>query len=425
MFIEDFSKFASPLFDFLAKDYEFIWSKRYQEDLDILKDKLTTAPILRCPNWSLPFHIYVDASHKAIGAALGKVDEKNPYAIYFISYQAFVHTDHVAIKYLMNKPDVNARIIRWLLLLQQIDLTIVDKSVLSPSFADIKNYLVLAQFPPNLSSKEKKKIARKSTPFTWIGGYCFKLGPGQILRRCVREEEVFDILLTYHDGPCGGHFAVKRTTSKMLQVGYYWPTLHQDVKTYTSQHDRCHRMGRPTPIDEMPLQPQVTFAPFDKWCMDFIRPIDPPSKKKIYIIVCTDYLAKWVETKASDQQINGGHLNQGGEQQQEELGRKIVEATWAYNTTWKTNTGFTPYELVFGKMTLLSIEFDYNTLRMAAQLNLDLCSAQTVRLFQFNGLDEFRKHALLHTEVVQLQRKIWHDKNIKEKQFLKGDWELL
>jgi len=27
----------------------------------------------------------------------------------------------------MNKPDVNARIIRWLLLLQQFDLTIVDK----------------------------------------------------------------------------------------------------------------------------------------------------------------------------------------------------------------------------------------------------------------------------------------------------------
>ena len=33
--------------------------------------------------------------------------------------------------------------------------------------------------------------------------------------------------------------------------------------------------------------------------------------------------------------------------------------------------------------------------------------------------------ALLHTEVVQLQRKIWHDKNIKEKQFQEGDWALL
>ena len=57
-------------------------------------------------------------------------------------------------------------------------------------------------------------------------------------------------------------------------------------------------MGRPTPRDEMPLQPQVTFDQFDKWGMDFIGPIDPPSKKKEYIIVCTNYLTKWAKTKA-------------------------------------------------------------------------------------------------------------------------------
>ena len=38
-----------------------------------------------------------------------------------------MHTDHAAIKYLMNKPNVNAQIIRWSLLLQQFDLTIIDK----------------------------------------------------------------------------------------------------------------------------------------------------------------------------------------------------------------------------------------------------------------------------------------------------------
>ena len=166
----------------------------------------------------------------------------------------------------MNKPNVNARIIRWLLLSQHFDLTIIDKpgkenvvadflsrlvlpggeevivdgqmldehlfaiSVLSLWFADIANYLVSAQFPLHLSSKEKSRIMRKSASFTWIGGNLFKLGPDQILRRCVREEEVFDKLLTCHDGPCGGHFVAKRTAIKILQVGYYWPTLHQDVR---------------------------------------------------------------------------------------------------------------------------------------------------------------------------------------------------
>ena len=57
-------------------------------------------------------------------------------------------------------------------------------------------------------------------------------------------------------------------------------------------------MGKPTPKDEMPSQPQVTFEPFEKWGMDFVDLISPPSKQKQYIIVCTDYLKKWVETKA-------------------------------------------------------------------------------------------------------------------------------
>ena len=67
---------------------------------------------------------------------------------------------------------------------------------------------------------------------------------------------------------------------------------------------------------------------------------------------------------------------------------RLVEATRAYNTTWKTTTAFTPYELVYGKKALLSIELEYNTLRLAAQLDLDLSHAQQERLLQLNGLDE-------------------------------------
>ena len=104
---------------------------------------------------------------------------------------------------------------------------------------------------------------------------------------------------------------------------------------------------------------------------------------------------------------------------------RLVEATSAYNTTWKTTIGFTPYELVYVKKALLSIESEYNALRMAPQLDLDLSHAQKERLLQLNGLDEQRLQALLHSEVVQIQRKIWHERHLKEKQFQKGDWALL
>jgi len=57
-------------------------------------------------------------------------------------------------------------------------------------------------------------------------------------------------------------------------------------------------MGKHTPMDEMPLQPQVTSKPFDKWGMDFIGPNNPLSKQKQYIILCAEYLTKWAEAKA-------------------------------------------------------------------------------------------------------------------------------
>lgn len=102
-----------------------------------------------------------------------------------------------------------------------------------------------------------------------------------------------------------------------------------------------------------------------------------------------------------------------------------MATTWAYNTTWKTIFCIIPYELVNGKKALLSIEFEHNTLRITTQLDLDVTKAQQERLAQLNGLDEFRMQALLHTEVVQVQRKVWHDKNIKDNVFEEGDCALL
>ena len=38
--------------------------------------------------------------------------------------------------------------------------------------------------------------------------------------------------------------------------------------------------------------------PFDRWALDFVGPISPHSRKKAYILVCTDYMTKWIEVVA-------------------------------------------------------------------------------------------------------------------------------
>ena len=91
---------------------------------------------------------------------------------------------------------------------------------------------------------------------------------------------MFDILKASHDEPCGGHFVDKRTTYKVLNSGYYWPTFCKDAKTYVKSCDNCQRMGKLVQFDEITLQTQVLIESFEIWDLDFIGPITPMSRKK-------------------------------------------------------------------------------------------------------------------------------------------------
>ena len=84
-FIMDFSKNAKPLYKPLEKDVKFIWDADCRNCFEELKAFLTTAPIVRAPNWQLPFEVMCDASDLAIGAVLGQRKEGKPYMVYYTS----------------------------------------------------------------------------------------------------------------------------------------------------------------------------------------------------------------------------------------------------------------------------------------------------------------------------------------------------
>ncbi|KAK1609818.1 hypothetical protein QYE76_033491 [Lolium multiflorum] len=168
-FIKDFSKISKPLTNLLQKDVPFVFDDDCKEAFETLKKALTTAPIVEPPDWNLPFEIMCDASDFAVGAVLGqRVDKKlnvihyasktldaaqrnyattekellavvfacDKFRSYIVDSKVTIHTDHAAIRYLMEKKDAKPRLIRWVLLLQEFDLHIVDRKGADNPVAD-------------------------------------------------------------------------------------------------------------------------------------------------------------------------------------------------------------------------------------------------------------------------------------------------
>ena len=373
-FIKDFSAIARPLSNLLMKDTPFEWNNACQEAFDKLKSMLISAPIMQAPDWSLPFELMCDASDYAIGAVLGQRKDKKAHVIYYASrtlsgpqlnysttekellavvfaldkFRSYIvgspiicFTDHSALKYLMTKKDAKPRLIRWILLLQEFNLSIQDKkgvenvvadhlSRLSsdvpidpvpidehfpnenlfatsslPWFADIVNYLVTGVVPSHWTPQERRKFITWSRMFFYDDPYLFKYCADQIIRKCVPDEEIQGVIRFCHTEACGGHFSKNKTAAKILQSGLYWPTIFRDVNTFCKSCDRCQRMGAIIRRDMMPLTPILVIELFDCWGIDFMGPF-PPSFGFLYILVAVDYVSKWVEaiaTRTNDNKV--------------------------------------------------------------------------------------------------------------------------
>ena len=175
-FIKNFNAIAHPLCNFLAKDVIFEWSQACQEAFEKLKSMLVSPPIMRPPICDLLFKIMCDASGYAVGAVLGKREEKKPFAIYYASktldssqsnytttekellvvvfaldkFRSYIvgspiiiFTNHAALKYLLSKQDTKPHLIRWILLCQKFNLTIKDKKGVKNVVAGHLSHLVL------------------------------------------------------------------------------------------------------------------------------------------------------------------------------------------------------------------------------------------------------------------------------------------
>ena len=105
------------------------------------------------------------------------------------------------------------------------------------------NYLVAKEIPPEFNYQQKKRFFAHLKHYYWEEPILYRHYADQVIRRCVPEYEMTSILNQCHTLPCGGHFGGQRTTAKVLQSGFYWPTLFKDTHQFVSTCDKCQRMG--------------------------------------------------------------------------------------------------------------------------------------------------------------------------------------
>ncbi|GJU43661.1 reverse transcriptase domain-containing protein [Tanacetum coccineum] len=343
-FIKDFSKISRPMSHLLEKNTRFIFSDKCIQSFQTLKKKLTEAPILIAPDWDLPFELMCDASDFAIGAVLGQRHEKHfrpihyasktmneaeshytmtekemlavvyafeKFRSYLILNKRIVYTDHSALKYLFAKKDSKARLLRWVLLLQEFNFNEVNEKFppetlnmvtsradsSTPWFADYANYHVENFIVKGMSSQQKNNFFKDVKHYFWDNPYLFKICADQMIRRCVAGQEAVDILTACHNRPTGGHYGANYTAKKVFDSGFYWPTIYKDAHDLVTRCDTYQRQGKISQRDEMPQNSIQVCEIFNVWSIYFMGPF-PSSRGNKYILVAVDYLSKWVKAKA-------------------------------------------------------------------------------------------------------------------------------
>jgi len=159
-FIRNYAAITSLMEKLLRKMEEFISTANCQATLNKLKERLVSAPILVSPDWNKMFHVHIDVSGIVLGAVLAQPGEKMDHQVYYASLKLSItkrnytttkwealemvyslqkfrnyllgapfkfFTDHSVLKYLVNKPVLEGRICKWLLLFQEFTFEVVIK----------------------------------------------------------------------------------------------------------------------------------------------------------------------------------------------------------------------------------------------------------------------------------------------------------
>nr|GEU42805.1 reverse transcriptase domain-containing protein [Tanacetum cinerariifolium] len=463
-FIQDFSKIARLMTRLLEKDTPFLFSKECVEAFQTLKRKLTEAPILIALEWDMPFELMCDASDFAIGAVLGQRQDKHfrlihyasktmteaesnytttekemlavvyafeKFRSYLIMNKSIVYTNHFALKYLFAKKDSKARLLHWVLLLQEFTFKVTDtkgaenlaadhlsrlenphQNVLDPKeinesfpletlnlvstrgnsstpwFADFANYHARNFVVKGMSSQQKNKFFKYVKHYFCDDPFLFKICDDQVIRRCVHCQKANDILKACHYGPTEGHNGPTYTANK--GIDFMDPFSSSRGNKYILV--AVDYLSKWVEAKALPTKDALVVCKFLKNLFAiFGTPRAIISDQRTHF--CDDQFAKVMlkfgvthrlatpyQPQTSDQvEVSNRGLKSILERTVREnrasWSDKLDDALWAFRTAYKTPIGCTPYKLVYGKT-----KVQLNELRDQAYENSLIYKEKTKRL---------------------------------------------
>nr|GEY92240.1 reverse transcriptase domain-containing protein [Tanacetum cinerariifolium] len=407
------------------------------------------------PDWNLPFELMCDASDFAIGVVLGKLKTKHFQPIHYASKtmteaqihytttekemlvvvyafenfrpylvlsKSIVYTDHSALKYLLIKQDAKPRLLWWVLLLQEFDITIRDKKGSKNLATDHlsrlenphKDVFKTKDINENFPLETLGSISSGSTP--WFADI---ICADQIIRRCVHRQEAIDILKACHEGPFRGHHGANLTAKKVFNAGFFCPTIYQDAHAIIKSCNTCQRQGKISQRDEIPQNAiQVEAKAFltndARVVVMFLKSLFARFGTPRAIIsdrgthFCNDQFAKVMTKYVVTHHLATAYHPQTSEQLEvfnrglkrileRRVGEnhaswldKLDDALWAFRTAFKTTIGCTPYKLL-----------------------------------QLNELNKLRDQAYKNSLIYKERTKKLHDSKFKKRIFNVGDQVLL